>query len=100
MTSRCRTRPDPLTERDTIASRRDLLRPVLAAASMMLVALAGWVDLPRLATAAERTATPFLTLALVIAGGAIADRFGLFRLLAKVVLSERVPSLLASARVL
>ena len=36
----------------------------------------------------------------MIAGGSIADRLGVFRLLAKAVLSERVPALLASASVL
>ena len=100
MASRCQARPESVTERDTIASRRDLLRPVLASAGLVLVALAGWVDLLSLASAAERTAGPFLTLAVVIGGGAIADRLGLFRLLARVVLSDKVPGLMASASVL
>jgi arsenical pump membrane protein len=43
---------------------------------------------------------PFLTLAVVIAVGAIADRLGVFRLLAKAVLSEKLHSLAASISVL
>lgn len=93
-------RPGSVAERDTIASRTDLLRPVLAGAGLVLLTLAGWVDLHGLGTAMERTAPPFLTLAVVIAGGAFADRLGVFRLLARVVLSERVPALVASASVL
>ena len=100
MASGCRARPESVTERDTIASRSDLLRPVLAIAALVLVALAGLVDLHGLATAAGRTAAPFLTLAVMIAGGAMADLLGLFRLLARVVLSDKVPSLMASAGVL
>ena len=52
-----------------------------------------------LLTAAE-DCSPFLTLALVIAAGAIADRLGVFRLAAGVVLSEHVPTIVASAGVL
>jgi Na+/H+ antiporter NhaD/arsenite permease-like protein len=84
----------------TFASHKDLLRPVLVCAGLVLVILAGWVDRLGLVTAGERTALPFLTLAMVIAGGAVADRLGVFRLLARVVLSERVPSLVASASLL
>ena len=100
MVSRCRAHPASGDERDTIASRTDLLRPVLACTGLFLVALAGWVDRQGLVTAAERTAPPFLTLAVVIVGGAIADRLGVFRLVARLVLSERVPGLVASASVL
>jgi len=100
MASHCPARPETDTERDTIASRNDFLRPVLAGAGLVLVAFAGCVDLHSLATAAERTAGPFLTLAVVIGGGAIADRLGLFRLLTRVLLSDKVPSLMASASVL
>lgn len=100
MASRCRAHPAFGDERDTIASRTDLLRPVLACAGLVLVAVAGWVDRLGLVTAAERTAPPFLTLAVVIAAGAIADRLGVFRLLAGLILSDRVPALVASASVL
>lgn len=43
---------------------------------------------------------PFLTLALVITVGTIADRLGFFRLLAGVVLSEKIPAVLVLASVL
>jgi Na+/H+ antiporter NhaD/arsenite permease-like protein len=66
----------------------------------VLFALAALLDRSNLLTAAERTAPAFLTLAVVIAGGAIADRWGAFRFLATVVLAPRVPALLASASVL
>jgi Na+/H+ antiporter NhaD/arsenite permease-like protein len=88
------------TERDTIASRPDLLRSLLWGAGLVLVAFAVSHDRNSLPTAAERTAPPFLTLAVVIAAGALADRLGVFRLLARVVLSERAPTLLASASLL
>ena len=100
MASHCPARPESSNQRDTIASHKDLLRPVLASAALVLVALAGWVDRLGLVTAAERTAPPFLTLAVVIGGGAIAGRLGVFRLLASLVLSDRVPPLVASASVL
>ena len=100
MASQCPTRPNSVDERDTIASRTDVLRPVLVCAGLVLIAFAGWLDPPGLLTAAERTAPPFLTLALVIAAGAIADRLGVFRLAAGVVLSEHVPTIVASAGVL
>jgi arsenical pump membrane protein len=100
MTSPSSVRPESAAEFDTISSRADLLRPVLWGAGLVLVALATSIDRHALVTAVERTAPPFLTLAVVIAGGYIADRLGVFRLLAKAVLSERVPALLASASVL
>jgi len=58
------------------------------------------LDLRGLGFAAERTAAPFLTLAVVIAAGAIAERLGVFRLLARVVLSDKLPSLMAVVSVL
>lgn len=66
----------------------------------MLVILAASLDRNGLVTAAKATAPPFLILAIVIAGGAVADRLGVFRLLVRVVLSERVPALAASAGIL
>ena len=100
MTSRSSAHPDSTGECDNIASRPDLLRRVLWAAGLVLVILAASLDRYGLLTAAERTAPAFISLAVIIAGGAIADRLGVFRLLASVVLSERVPVLLASASVL
>src|SRR5487761_207496 len=100
MASRCQTRPEPVAQSDTIASRTDLLQPILAGAGVVLVVLAGWVDPHGLGFAAARTAVPFLTLAVVIAGGAIAERLGVFRLLARVVLSDRLPSFVAVISVL
>jgi Na+/H+ antiporter NhaD/arsenite permease-like protein len=66
----------------------------------VLAVFAGLVNVHGLFTAAERTAMPFLTLALVITAGAIADRLGIFRLLARAVLSEKMPDVLALASVL
>lgn len=100
MASRCQTRPEPVAQSDTIASRTDLLQPILAGAGVVLVVLAGWVDPHGLGFAAERTAVPFLTLAVVIAGGAIAERLGVFRLLANMVLSDKLPTFMAVVSVL
>jgi hypothetical protein len=100
MPSRCQVRPESVGQSDTIASRTDVLQPILAGAGVVLVVLAGWLDLNGLGLAAERTAAPFLTLAVVIAAGAIAERFGVFRLLARVVLSDKLPSLVAVVSVL
>src|SRR5579859_1754457 len=100
MASRRQARPETDSERDAIAPRMDLLRPVLVAAGLVLVAMAGWMDPNGLLAAAERTAPAFFMLAAVIAGGAIADRLGVFRLLAAVILSHRVPAPLTSASVL
>ena len=66
----------------------------------MLLALAASGDRNSLVTAAERTAPPFLTLAVVIGAGAVAERCGIFRLVARAVLSKRVPALAAAASVL
>lgn len=92
--------PELIGECDTIASRRDLLRRALWGAGIILVVPAAWFDRTGLLAVAARTAPQFLTLAVVIAGGAIADRLGVFGLLARVVLSERVPTLLASTSLL
>ena len=100
MVSHSSARPEPIGECDTIASRRDLLRPILWSAGVALVNLAASLDRNGLVTAVVGTAPPFLTLAVVIAGGAVADRLGVFRLLARVVLLERVPTLMASASML
>ncbi len=100
MASRNSVRPQSIPERDTIASRRDLLRPLLWGACLVLLALAASGDRNSLATAAVRTAPPFLTLAVVIGAGAIAERWGVFRLVASAVLSRKVPALVAAASVL
>ena len=100
MDSRCRARPEAIGQGDKIASRIDVLQLILAGAGLVLVTIAGYVDLRGLGSAAERTAMPFLTLAVVIAVGAIADRIGVFRILAKAVLSDKLPSLIAAMSVL
>ena len=93
-------RPQSIAERDTIASRRDLLRPFLWGACLVLVALAASGDRKGLATAAVRTGPPFVTLVAVIVAGAIAERLGVFRLVAGAVLSKKMPALVATASVL
>lgn len=100
MASHCRTHPEPVAQGDKIASRPDLLQLILACAGLVLVIVAGSVDLRGLGSAAERTVAPFFTLAVVIAVGAIADRVGVFRLLTKAVLTDKMPSLIASMSVL
>lgn len=100
MASRRQTRSGHLGQDDKIASRTDLLQPILAGAALVLVTLGALMDPQSLGSAAARTATPFLTLAVVIAVGAIADRLGVFRLLAKAALSDKSPSLIASMSVL
>ena len=100
MASRCQTRPESDGQGDKVSSHTDLLQPILAGAGLVLVILAGWVNLRGVGPAAERTAAPFLTLAVVIAVGAISDRLGVFRFLAKAVLSDKLPSLIASMSVL
>jgi len=89
-------RPKRDRECDTIALRPDLLRPVLWCAGMTLVLLAASIDRQSLVPAAERTAPAFGILLVVIAGGAIAERLGVFQLCARLVSSPRVPSALAA----
>jgi arsenical pump membrane protein len=93
-------RPQSIAERDNIASRRDLLRPILWSLGFLLLALAASGDRNSLVTAAVRTGPPFLTLAIVIGAGAIAERWGVFRLVARAILSKKVPTLVAAASVL
>ena len=100
MASHNSARPQSITGSDTIASHRDLLRPTLWGAAIVLLALAASGDRNSVVSAAERTAPPFLTLALVIGAGAIAERSGVFRLVARVILSNRVSALVAAASVL
>ena len=100
MDSRSFARPGCGGESATVVSRPDWLRRVLWGAGVVLAVVALSVDRVGLLKAAESTAPPFLTLAVVIAGGAIADRLGVFRLLATLVLSESVPTILASTSVL
>ena len=100
MASHCPARPESVGQDDKIASRIDLLQPILGGAAVVGVALAGWMDLRGLGSAAARTATPFVTLSVVIAVGALAERLGVFRLVAKAVLSDLVPSLIASMSLL
>ena len=100
MASQDLARLQSIGARDTIASRRDLLRPILWCLGLLLVALAASGDRDRLVIAAVRTAPPFSTLAAVIVAGAIAERWGVFRLVARAVLSKKAPALVAAASVL
>ena len=100
MASQDSARPQSIAERDTIASRRDLLRPILWSLGLLLLALGASGDRSSLVTAAVRTAPPFLTLAVVVGAGAVAERWGVFRLVARAVLSKKVPALVAATGVL
>lgn len=88
------------SECDRITSRRDMLRRILWATSVGLVAVVVSVDRSGLVAAAETTASSFATVAALVAGGAIADRLGAFRVMANLVLSERIPTVLTSLSVL
>jgi len=64
------------------------------------VALAAWHRSHQLIPAARGTADPFLTLAGIILAAALADRLGLFRLLASLLVPERTSRYTAAAAVL
>lgn len=93
-------RPNDTHRHDTIASRRDLLRPVLWGAAIILAGLAAHQGRGSLVTAAIRTAPPFLTLAGLIAAGSIAERLGAFGLVTRFIFSDRLPALGACAGLL
>lgn len=83
-----------------IASPPDPLRIVLWVGALALVAVAAWHRSHQLIPAARGTADPFLTLAGIILAAALADRLGLFRLLASLLVPERASRYSAAAAVL
>ncbi len=92
--------PDRDLESDTIKARRDPLSYALWGAAAILVGAALLVDPLRLWPAARSAGGPFLTLAALIAGGALADRAGLFRQVARLLISSHASPRVAFAAVL
>lgn len=85
---------------DTIGASRDPLPLILWGTASCLVAAALVLDLGRILPAAAVTARPFLTLAVVITGAAVADRLGALRVLARFLIPEQASRVLAFAAVL
>ncbi len=88
------------SESDAIRTRRDPLRYAVWGTAAALVGAALLLDPLRLWPAARATAGPFLTLAVLIAGGMLADRVGLFGLLARQLIPSHASSRVAFAAVL
>jgi Na+/H+ antiporter NhaD/arsenite permease-like protein len=83
-----------------ITSRPDRLRLALWAGAVALVLLALAMQGRRLGPAAQGTADPFLTLAGLILAAVLADRLGVFRLMAHHLVPDRAPRAIAVATVL
>jgi arsenical pump membrane protein len=83
-----------------IASPRDRLPVVLCAAAVILTAAAACLRPDALPSAARATLGPFATLAAIIAGSVLADRLGVFRVLAGLLIRDRAPRAVAAASVL
>jgi Na+/H+ antiporter NhaD/arsenite permease-like protein len=83
-----------------IASSRDRLPVVLWAAAVILTAAAACLRPEALPPAARATLGPFATLAAIIAGSVLADRLGVFRLLAGLLIRDRAARGVAAASVL
>jgi Na+/H+ antiporter NhaD/arsenite permease-like protein len=92
--------PKVSSESDAIRTRRDPLPYAVWGVAAVLVGAALLVDPPRLWPAARATAGSFLTLGVLIAGGVLVDRMGLFRLLARLLISSRASPRVAFAAVL
>jgi Na+/H+ antiporter NhaD/arsenite permease-like protein len=93
-------RPEKPARPDAIASRRDRLGPALAVAATVLSVAAVVFATDRLQATVAGTGPAFVVVALVIAGGWIADRSGLFLLAGRVMSSNRIPATVAPATVL
>jgi len=91
---------DSSSESDIMKSRFDPLRPVVWGAALALSVAALLADPAQFPPAARTTIGPFATLAGLIAGGIVADRLGVFRGLARVLIPSRASSRLAFAAVL
>jgi Na+/H+ antiporter NhaD/arsenite permease-like protein len=83
-----------------ILSSHDWLPAVLWAAALILTTAAACWRVQALLAAARATLTPFATLAAIIATSALADRFGAFRALARVLIREEASRTVAAASVL
>ena len=83
-----------------IASPRDRLAVMLWAAAVILTAAAACLRPAALLPAARATLGPFTTLAAIIAGSVLADRLGVFRILAGLLIRDRAPRGVAAASVL
>lgn len=73
---------------------------VLWAAAVILTAAAVCSRPAALPPAAQATLGPFATLAAIIAGSVLADRLGVFRILASLLIRDRAPRAVAAASVL
>jgi arsenical pump membrane protein len=83
----------------TITSPHDRLPVVLWTAAVILTA-AACLRPEALPSAARATLGPFATLAAIIAGSVLAGRLGVFRALARLLIRDRAPRLVAAASVL
>lgn len=83
-----------------ITSRPDRLRLALWVGAIALLALALGLQRGELVPATQRTADPFLTLAGIILAAVLADRLGLFRFMARLLVPDRAPRAAAVAAVL
>ena len=92
--------PPGRSKSDTISARRDPVQLIIWGAALALGVAALVVDHRSAWPAARKTAGPFLTLALVIVIGALSDRIGLFRLMARSLIPEGAHPRVAFAAVL
>jgi Na+/H+ antiporter NhaD/arsenite permease-like protein len=83
-----------------ISSAQDPARAVLVAAAMVLAAVAAVARTHGLGPAASATAGPFLTLAAIITLGVLADRVGVFRWLARILVPKDSSAVVAYAALL
>lgn len=81
--------PEARSRSDTISARRDPLRLAIWGASVAATITAAALEPRRVRTALRGTAGPFATLAVVIMAGALFDRMGLFRILARLLIPDR-----------
>jgi Na+/H+ antiporter NhaD/arsenite permease-like protein len=92
--------PKASSESDAIRTRRDPLRCAVWGSAAGLTVAALLIDPLRLWPVARATAGPFLTLAVLISSGLLADRTGLFRVLARLLIPADSPPRVAFAMVL
>ena len=83
-----------------ITSQPDRLPVVLWAAGIILAAAAAGLRPQAILPSAWATLGPFATLAAIIGCSVAADRLGLFRVLARLLIPDRAPRLVAAAAVL
>ncbi len=79
---------------------RDRLPVVLWAAAVILTVIAVWLRPHALPSAARATVEPFATVAAIIVGSVLADRLGLFRFLAGLLIRDRATRTVVTASVL